>query len=56
MKSPRYWTVVLLLLCTAIVLHTRGDSDASLSASRSALCLRQSTACKAATFPSARTS
>jgi len=27
MRSPRYWTVVLLLLATAIVLHSRGDSD-----------------------------
>lgn len=27
MKSPRYWTVVLLLLATAIVLHSRGDVD-----------------------------
>ncbi|HEX7158549.1 MAG TPA: EpsI family protein [Edaphobacter sp.] len=27
MRSPRYWTVVLLLLATAIVLHSRGDAD-----------------------------
>ncbi|WP_213803893.1 exosortase C-terminal domain/associated protein EpsI [Granulicella sp. dw_53] len=27
MKSPRFWTVVLLLFCTALVLHSRGDSD-----------------------------
>jgi EpsI family protein len=27
MKSPRYWTVVVLLLATAIVLHSRGDVD-----------------------------
>ena len=27
MRSPRYWTVVLLLLATAIVLHSRGDVD-----------------------------
>ncbi len=27
MKSPRYWTVVALLLATAIVLHSRGDVD-----------------------------
>jgi EpsI family protein len=27
MKSPRYWTVVLILLATAIVLHSRGDVD-----------------------------
>jgi len=27
MKSTRYWTVVLLLLATALVLHTRGDVD-----------------------------
>lgn len=27
MRSPRYWTVVLLLLATAIMLHSRGDVD-----------------------------
>jgi EpsI family protein len=27
MKSPRYWTVVILLLVTAFVLHTRADVD-----------------------------
>jgi EpsI family protein len=27
MRSARYWTVILLLLATALVLHTRGDSD-----------------------------
>jgi EpsI family protein len=27
MKSPRFWTVVLLLIATAFVLHSRGDSD-----------------------------
>ncbi|WP_263367319.1 exosortase C-terminal domain/associated protein EpsI [Edaphobacter bradus] len=27
MTSPRYWTVVLLLLATAIMLHSRGDVD-----------------------------
>jgi EpsI family protein len=27
MKSTRFWTVVLLLASTAIVLHTRGDAD-----------------------------
>ena len=27
MKSPRYWTVVLLLVVTAFVLNHRGDSD-----------------------------
>lgn len=27
MRSPRYWTIVLLLLVTAFVLHTRGDVD-----------------------------
>lgn len=27
MKSPRFWTVVLLLVFTAIVLRSRGDSD-----------------------------
>jgi len=27
MKSPRYWTVVALLLATALVLHSRGDVD-----------------------------
>lgn len=27
MRSPRYWTVALLLLATAIVLHSRGDVD-----------------------------
>jgi EpsI family protein len=27
MKSPRFWTVVLLLLFTVIVLQSRGDSD-----------------------------
>jgi EpsI family protein len=27
MRSPRFWTVVLLLLATALVLHGRGDKD-----------------------------
>jgi len=27
MKSPRFWTVVLLLIFTAVVLRSRGDSD-----------------------------
>jgi len=27
MKSLRFWTVVLLLTATAVVLHTRGDKD-----------------------------
>ncbi len=27
MKSPRFWTVVLLLIATAVVLHGRGDKD-----------------------------
>jgi EpsI family protein len=27
MKSPRYWTVVLLLVATALLLRTRGDVD-----------------------------
>jgi EpsI family protein len=27
MKSARFWTVALLLFSTALVLHTRGDSD-----------------------------
>ena len=27
MKYPRYWTVVFLLVVTAILLHTRGDRD-----------------------------
>jgi EpsI family protein len=27
MKSPRFWTVVLLLVTTALVLHSRGDKD-----------------------------
>lgn len=27
MKSPRFWTVFLILLATAVVLHTRGDKD-----------------------------
>ena len=27
MKSPRFWTVVLLLAATAFILHSRGDSD-----------------------------
>jgi EpsI family protein len=27
MKSPRFWTVVLLLVATALVLHGRGDKD-----------------------------
>jgi EpsI family protein len=27
MKSPRFWTVILLLISTAVVLHTRGDAD-----------------------------
>ncbi|MEO6912198.1 MAG: exosortase C-terminal domain/associated protein EpsI [Edaphobacter sp.] len=27
MKSPRFWTVALLLLVTAIALHSRGNSD-----------------------------
>jgi len=27
MKSPRFWTVIVLLTATAILLHTRGDKD-----------------------------
>jgi EpsI family protein len=27
MKSPKFWTVVLLLFVTALVLHSRGDTD-----------------------------
>jgi EpsI family protein len=27
MKSPRYWTVVLLMSMTALALHLRGDTD-----------------------------
>jgi EpsI family protein len=27
MKSPRFWTVILLLISTAFVLQTRGDAD-----------------------------
>ncbi|MEO8735919.1 MAG: exosortase C-terminal domain/associated protein EpsI [Edaphobacter sp.] len=27
MKSPRFWIVVLLLATTAVILHSRGDSD-----------------------------
>jgi EpsI family protein len=27
MKSPRFWTVVLMLFATVIVLYTRGDTD-----------------------------
>jgi EpsI family protein len=27
MKSPRFWTVALLLLATAVMLHSRGDVD-----------------------------
>jgi EpsI family protein len=27
MRSPRFWTVVLLLLATAVMLHSRGDVD-----------------------------
>jgi EpsI family protein len=27
MKTPRFWTVVLFLVATAFVLHTRGDAD-----------------------------
>ena len=27
MRSPRFWTVVLLLAATALILHSRGDSD-----------------------------
>ena len=27
MKSPRFWTVVLLLIATAVILHGRGDKD-----------------------------
>jgi len=27
MKSPRFWTVILLLVITALILHTRGDVD-----------------------------
>jgi EpsI family protein len=27
MKSPRFWTVVLLLFVTALALHSRGDTD-----------------------------
>lgn len=27
MKSPKFWTVVLLLFVTALILHSRGDTD-----------------------------
>ncbi len=27
MRSPRYWTVIVLLAVTAVLLHTRGDTD-----------------------------
>ncbi len=27
MKSPRYWTVILLLVVTAVLLYSRGDKD-----------------------------
>ena len=27
MKSPRYWTVILLLVVTAGLLYSRGDTD-----------------------------
>ncbi|GGG69986.1 exosortase C-terminal domain/associated protein EpsI [Edaphobacter dinghuensis] len=27
MKSPKFWTVVLLLFVTALILHSRGDKD-----------------------------
>jgi len=27
MKTPRYWTVIVLLAATALLLHTRGDKD-----------------------------
>jgi EpsI family protein len=27
MRSPRFWTVIVLLTLTAILLHTRGDTD-----------------------------
>jgi EpsI family protein len=27
MKSPKFWTVVLLLAVTALILHSRGDTD-----------------------------
>ncbi len=27
MKSPRFWTVIVLLTATAVILHTRGDKD-----------------------------
>jgi EpsI family protein len=27
MKSPRYWTVIILLVATAFILYTRGDTD-----------------------------
>jgi EpsI family protein len=27
MKSPKFWTVVLLLAITALILHSRGDTD-----------------------------
>jgi len=27
MKSPRFWTVVLLLIATLLLLHARGDID-----------------------------
>lgn len=27
MKSPRFWTVILLLAATAFILHSRGDTD-----------------------------
>jgi EpsI family protein len=27
MRSPRFWTVIVLLTVTAVLLHTRGDTD-----------------------------
>ena len=27
MRSPRFWTVIVLLTATALILHTRGDKD-----------------------------
>ncbi len=27
MRSPKFWTVVLILIATALILHSRGDTD-----------------------------
>ncbi len=42
MKSPRFWTVVLLLFVTALVLHSRGDTDRMVPREPLRICPRPS--------------